>query len=76
VAFADRARRRTTLSDRIDRFLLNPWTGFPILAVVIYLGLYQFVGVFGGGGVSEAVSCGAAGVLSAQDGADECGGGA
>ena len=34
------------------------------------------VGVFGGGGVSEAVSCGAAGVLSAQDGADECGGGA
>lgn len=37
--------------DRLDRLLLNPWTGFPILALVIYLGLYEFVGVFGGGTV-------------------------
>ena len=27
------------------------WTGFPILALVLYFGLYQFVGVFGAGTV-------------------------
>jgi ferrous iron transport protein B len=30
---------------------MNPWTGFPILALVLYFGLYQFVGVFGAGTV-------------------------
>jgi ferrous iron transport protein B len=39
----------SVLQDRLDRLLLNPWTGFPVLGVVLYLGLYQFVGVFGGG---------------------------
>ncbi len=34
-------------SDRLDRFLLNPWTGIPIPAVVVYVGLYEFVGVCG-----------------------------
>ncbi|MEW6757660.1 MAG: ferrous iron transport protein B [Acidobacteriota bacterium] len=39
----------SVLQDRLDGLLLNPWTGFPVLCVVLYLGLYQFVGVFGGG---------------------------
>jgi ferrous iron transport protein B len=37
------------VAQRLDGLLLNPWTGFPILALVIYFGLYQFVGVLGGG---------------------------
>lgn len=36
-------------AQRLDALLLNPWTGFPILGLVIYFGLYQFVGVLGGG---------------------------
>ena len=36
-------------AQRLDKLLLNPWTGFPILGLVIYFGLYQFVGVLGGG---------------------------
>jgi ferrous iron transport protein B len=36
-------------ADRLDTLLMNPWTGFPILAAVLYVGLYQFVGIFGGG---------------------------
>ena len=33
----------------LSRLLMQPWTGLPILAVVLYFGLYKFVGVFGGG---------------------------
>lgn len=34
---------------RIDRALVSPISGFLILAVIIYLGLYQFVGKLGAG---------------------------
>ncbi len=49
--YAGGVQGRATLSQRLDALLLNPWTGFPILGLVIYFGLYQFVGVFGGGTV-------------------------
>jgi ferrous iron transport protein B len=35
--------------ERISRFCMNPWTGMPLLVVVLYFGLYQFVGKFGAG---------------------------
>jgi ferrous iron transport protein B len=34
---------------RLDRVLISPLTGLPILAAVVYLLLYQFVGVLGAG---------------------------
>ncbi len=34
---------------RLDRLLLNPWTGAPILLLVLYLVFYEFVGRFGAG---------------------------
>lgn len=46
-------KRVRTLADRIGWLCMNPLTGFPILAFVLYLGLYQFVGVFGGGTVVD-----------------------
>jgi ferrous iron transport protein B len=36
---------------RLDKMLISPFSGFLILAVIIYLGLYQFVGKFGAGTV-------------------------
>jgi len=45
--------RQRTLADIIGRLCTNPWTGFPILAMVLYFGLYQFVGVFGAGTVVD-----------------------
>ncbi|MHB9024290.1 MAG: ferrous iron transport protein B [Armatimonadota bacterium] len=33
----------------ISRLLMHPLWGLPVLAAVIYFGIYQFVGVFGGG---------------------------
>ncbi|MGC8763619.1 MAG: ferrous iron transport protein B [Acidobacteriota bacterium] len=49
AAYAREGRRRRGAGERLDGLLLNPWTGFPILLLVLYFGLYQFVGVFGGG---------------------------
>ncbi len=36
-------------AERLSRAMMNPITGVPILLVVLYFGLYQFVGVFGAG---------------------------
>jgi len=49
---ADTPRQRT-LAELIGRLCMNPWTGFPLLALVLYFGLYQFVGVFGAGTVVD-----------------------
>ncbi|MBI2341519.1 MAG: ferrous iron transporter B [Deltaproteobacteria bacterium] len=38
---------------RLDQMLISPLFGFPILALVLYFGLYQFVGVFGAGTVVD-----------------------
>jgi ferrous iron transport protein B len=34
---------------RLDRLLLSPWTGIPLIALVLYVAFYQFVGRFGAG---------------------------
>ena len=36
-------------SEKLSRWMMNPLTGAPILILVVYLGLYQFVGRFGAG---------------------------
>jgi len=41
--------RRAEWGNRLGRLLARPATGIPVLLLVIYLGLYQFVGQFGGG---------------------------
>jgi len=36
-------------AEHLSRWTMNPWTGVPILLLVVYFGLYQFVGGFGAG---------------------------
>ena len=48
-AFSQGERSRIRFLERLDSLLMNPWSGIPILMLVLYLGLYEFVGVFGGG---------------------------
>lgn len=48
VPAAPAGRRRDA---RADRFLLSPWTGLPLVVLVLYLGFYLFVGRFGAGTV-------------------------
>jgi ferrous iron transport protein B len=38
---------KITNKERLSRLMMNPITGIPILALVLYFGLYQFVGVLG-----------------------------
>ncbi|UFS71331.1 ferrous iron transport protein B [Geomonas sp. RF6] len=43
------AVRPVTWSERLSRLTLRPITGVPLLIVVLYYGLYKFVGEFGAG---------------------------
>lgn len=40
---------RSSFAEWLGKVCMHPVTGIPILLVVLYFGLYQFVGVFGGG---------------------------
>ena len=41
--------------ERLSRLMIHPITGIPILLIVLYFGLYQFVGVFGAGTVVDFI---------------------
>ena len=43
------AERRVTFGERLSRLAVRPLTGVPLLLVVLYFGLYKFVGGFGAG---------------------------
>jgi ferrous iron transport protein B len=45
----------TSYADRLGRWLYRPLTGVPILLAVLWLGLYQFVGVFGAGTLVDLI---------------------
>ncbi|MER3401888.1 MAG: ferrous iron transporter B [Armatimonadota bacterium] len=51
VLQAQFGERAHSVAEWLGWLCMNPWTGFPILALVLYFGLYQFVGVFGAGTV-------------------------
>ena len=42
-------KRKIMLSEKLSRWAVRPLTGVPLLFIVLYYGLYQFVGVFGAG---------------------------
>jgi ferrous iron transport protein B len=42
-------KRRVTFGERLSSWAIHPLTGVPLLLLVLYYGLYQFVGVFGAG---------------------------
>jgi len=48
-AFSAPKKRVVTFSERFSKWTVRPLTGVPLLLIVLYFGLYQFVGVFGAG---------------------------
>ncbi|MDO9585463.1 MAG: ferrous iron transport protein B [Syntrophales bacterium] len=42
-------KRKVMLNEKLSRWAVQPLTGVPLLFIVLYYGLYQFVGVFGAG---------------------------
>jgi ferrous iron transport protein B len=47
------AKKGNKLADTLNRFTIQPLTGIPILLLVLYFGLYKFVGSFGAGTVVD-----------------------
>lgn len=53
VAFSRPASRVRTWANRLGEWSMRPLTGVPILLLVLYFGLYKFVGEFGAGTVVD-----------------------
>jgi len=47
--FSAPEKRVVTMAERLSRLAVQPLTGVPLLLIVLYFGLYQFVGSFGAG---------------------------
>ncbi len=45
----ERDQQKMMLLEKIDNILIHPVLGIPVLLLVLYLGLYRFVGVFAAG---------------------------
>jgi ferrous iron transport protein B len=54
-AFATPGAERSRWGDRLGHFLTRPATGIPVLVLVLYLGLYKFVGQFGAGTLVDLI---------------------
>lgn len=51
----ERASQQRRWSTWLNQATVNPWTGFPLLLLILYFGLYKFVGVFGGGTIVDFI---------------------
>lgn len=51
ASVSESKRKSSLFAARLGMLCSNPITGFPILLLVLYFGLYQFVGIFGAGTV-------------------------
>ncbi|HHW28621.1 MAG TPA: ferrous iron transporter B, partial [Syntrophomonadaceae bacterium] len=49
------SKKETRLQSWLDRITINPITGIPILLLVLYFGLYKFVGQFGAGTLVDLI---------------------
>jgi len=55
AALSAPAHSPAQLAERLHQFTVNPLTGFPLLLVILYVGVYQFVGQFGAGTLVDAI---------------------
>jgi ferrous iron transport protein B len=49
LCFDDSAGKQPRFREALSRFMIRPATGVPLLLIVLYVGLYLFVGRFGAG---------------------------
>ncbi|MGB4429682.1 MAG: nucleoside recognition domain-containing protein, partial [Thermacetogeniaceae bacterium] len=49
------SKKETQLQSWLDQISINPFTGIPILLLVLYFGLYKFVGQFGAGTLVDLI---------------------
>lgn len=49
IVTSSKLPHKLPLQERFSKIMMNPFTGGPILLVILYYGLYKFVGAFGAG---------------------------
>ncbi|WP_041237790.1 ferrous iron transporter B [Gloeothece citriformis] len=49
------SQSKPPLTEILHRLTVNPLTGFPILLLILYYGIYKFVGEFGAGTLVDAI---------------------
>ena len=49
TVMSSKERHKINFRERLSKIMMNPFTGGPILLVILYYGLYKFVGDFGAG---------------------------
>lgn len=52
------AGQRPVLGERLSAITMNPLTGIPLLLLILYFGLYKFVGGFGAGTIVDFLEAG------------------
>lgn len=55
IAVTDSGTTRLNFGERLSRIMIHPVAGFLILLLVLYFGLYRFVGVFGAGTIVDFI---------------------
>ncbi|MGI0480394.1 nucleoside recognition domain-containing protein [Geminocystis sp. CENA526] len=53
--FQESGNYKAGIGEKLHQLMINPLTGFPILAVILYYGIYQFVGNFGAGTLVDLI---------------------
>ncbi|MCF8308285.1 MAG: ferrous iron transport protein B [Bacteroidales bacterium] len=48
-------KKRIRIGEKLNKLMIRPVTGMPILLVILYFALYKFVGVFGAGTIVDYV---------------------
>jgi ferrous iron transport protein B len=48
-------QEKISFKERLSRMMIHPFTGIPILLLILYYGLYKFVGEFGAGTVVDFI---------------------
>lgn len=54
-AVSQTAREKSSWRETLHRLTVNPLTGFPILVIILYYGVYKFVGEFGAGTLVDTI---------------------
>ena len=54
-AVSQTAQEKSSLRETLHQLTVNPLTGFPLLVIILYYGVYKFVGEFGAGTLVDTI---------------------
>lgn len=55
MVLSEPLQEKTLFTEKLHQLTVNPLTGFPILLIILYYGVYKFVGEFGAGTLVDTI---------------------